>query len=229
MKNNLNQMKRKYLNIVSKLTVIAVVFSISSCREKDGLALEYMPDMYRSPSVETYVDYGELRGKQGNDSIRNRMSALLPVEGTIARGFMPYPYENSIEGYEAAGVNLKSPFPSTDKTIKEGKELFGMFCVQCHGKTGQGDGILIQRDKFPPLPIKFNDTLNLAEGKMYHTVTYGKGLMGAHASQLKKEERWKIIHYIKSSFMEPEPISTVIDSVNLENTNEKVAVVTETK
>jgi mono/diheme cytochrome c family protein len=229
MKNNLIQMKRKYINLVSKLTVIAVVFSISSCREKDGVAPEYMPDMYRSPSVETYVYYGELRGKQGNDSIRNRMSAGLPVEGTIARGFMPYPYENSIEGYEAAGVNLKSPFPSSDETVKEGKNLYGMFCIQCHGSTGQGDGILVQREKFPPLPIKFNDTLDLSVGKMFHTITYGKGIMGSHASQLKKVERWNIIHYIKSSFMEAGPNTSVIDSVNVVNTNEEVAVVTETE
>lgn len=194
-------MKRKYLNTLSKLVVIAAVISITSCKEEGGMAPEYMPDMYRSPSLETYVDYGELRGKQGNDSLRNRMSVGLPVEGTIPRGFTPYSYENSIEGYEAAGLNLTSPFPSTDESVKDGKELYGMFCVHCHGKTGQGDGILVEREKFPPLPIKFAPELELPEGKMFHTITYGKGLMGAHASQLNQEERWKLIHYIKAQFM----------------------------
>jgi mono/diheme cytochrome c family protein len=222
-------MKRKYLNTLSKLTVIAVVFSISSCKEKDGLAPEYMPDMYRSPSVEAYVDYGELRGKQGNDSIRNRMSASMPVEGTIPRGFMPYPYENSIEGYNLAGENLKSPFPSTTETIAEGKVLYGMFCVHCHGTTGQGDGILVQREKFPPLPIKFIPGLDLPEGKMFHVVTFGKGLMGSHSSQLNKEERWKIIHYIRSGFMGDNSNTAVIDFENVESTNEEVAIVTETE
>ncbi len=194
-------MKKRYIYKITKIILLISVISFTSCREKNGLAPEYMPDMYRSPSMETYVDYGELRGKQGNDSIKNTMEARLPVKGTIPRGFMPYPYENSIDGYNAAGENLHSPFPSTEETVTKGKELFGMFCVHCHGKTGQGDGTLVERGKFPPLPVKFNESLDLPEGKMFHTITFGKGLMGSHASQLTQTERWYLIHYIRTKFM----------------------------
>jgi hypothetical protein len=38
---------------------------------------------------------------------------------------------------------------------------------------------------------------DLPEGKMYHTLTYGKGLMGSHASQLSQKDRWLVIEYIK--------------------------------
>ncbi|NCP45235.1 MAG: hypothetical protein GW818_02110, partial [Flavobacteriales bacterium] len=69
---------KKYLNNSIKITVVAAVISFSSCKEKNGLAPEYMPDMYRSPSLETYVDYGELRGKRGNDSLRNVLNARKP-------------------------------------------------------------------------------------------------------------------------------------------------------
>ena len=208
-------MKRKYLNTLSKLAVVAAVISITSCKEEGGLAPEYMPDMYRSPSMETYVDYGELRGKQGNDSIMNSMTARQPVEGTIPRGFQPYGYENTPEGYEMAGQSLKNPIEYSDNVLADGKELYGMFCVHCHGKTGQGDGSLVEREKFPPVPTKFNGTLELAEGKMFHTITYGKGLMGAHASQLTQEERWKLVHYMRVQFMEKLPImdSTAVEPV----------------
>ena len=194
-------MKRKYLNKISKLAVVLAVISFTSCKEEGGMAPEYMPDMYRSPSMETYVDYGELRGKQGNDSIINSMSARQPVEGTVPRGFQPYGYENTPEGYEMAGQSLKNPVAYTDEVLADGKELYGMFCVHCHGKTGQGDGTLVERDKFPPIPTKFSPTLELSEGKMFHTITYGKGLMGPHASQLKQDERWKLVHYINVEFM----------------------------
>jgi len=214
-------MKRKHLNTLSKLTLIAAVISITSCKEKDGLAPEYMPDMYRSPSVETYVDYGELRGQQGNDSIRNTMESRKPVEGTIPRGFMPYPYENTPEGYELAGQNLKNPIPYSEETVKKGKELFGMFCIHCHGATGQGDGSIVQREKFPPLPVKFAPGLNIPEGKMFHTVTYGKGLMGSHASQLTQEERWTIIRYIRAEFMKEVP-TTDSDSTTIENNDQTI-------
>lgn len=196
---------KKYVNNSIKISVIAAVISFSSCKEKNGLAPEYMPDMYRSPSIETYVDYGELRGKQGNDSLRNTLTARKPVAGTIHRGFTPYPFENSIAGYNEAGEKLKSAIPYTDESVAKGKELFGMFCVHCHGATGQGDGTLVQREVFPPLPIKFNENLELPEGKMFHTITYGKGLMGAHASQLNQEERWQLIHYIRVEFMKKTP------------------------
>lgn len=220
-------MKRKSLNIISKLSIIAIVFSITSCKEKNGLAPEYMPDMYRSPSIETYVDYGELRGKQGDENLKNTMTARKPVEGTIPRGFQPYSYENTPEGYELAGQNLKNPVPYSDKVVKEGKELFGMFCVHCHGKDGQGMGSIVEREKFPPIPTKFNESLQLPEGKMFHTITYGKGLMGAHASQLNQEERWKLVHYIRTEFMKEDhsltedASSEVAEEVSNDNTVEE--------
>lgn len=207
-------MKRNYLNIITKITLVAaVVASISSCKEEGGLAYEYMPDMYRSPSVETYVDYGELRGQQGDEKLINTSNARRPVEGTIARGYMPYAYKNTPEDYELAGQNLKNPIPYSEDVVNDGKELFGMFCVHCHGDKGQGDGTLVQRDKFPPIPTKFAPGLAISEGKMFHTITYGKGLMGAHASQLNQEERWKLVHYIRASFMEEVPAqdSTVVE------------------
>lgn len=221
-------MKRKSLNIISKLSLVAVVFSITSCKEKNGLAPEYMPDMYRSPSLETYVDYGELRGKQADENLKNTMTARKPVEGTIPRGFQPYPYENTPEGYELAGQNLKNPIPYSEEVVKEGKELFGMFCVHCHGKDGQGMGSIVQREKFPPIPTKFNESLQLPEGKMFHTITYGKGLMGSHASQLNKEERWKLVHYIRSEFMKEDHSVPVDTAMVAEAINETKVVETET-
>lgn len=194
-------MKRKYLNRLSKLAIVAAVISITSCREENGLAPEYMPDMYRSPAVEPYVDYGELRGNYSDSAYTDKMTARQSVEGTIPRGFKPYGYENTMEGYTLAGENLKNPIAFNDKIGAEGKELYGMFCVHCHGKKGQGDGSIVQNDKFPPLPVKFAPGLDISEGKMFHTITYGKGLMGPHASQLNQEERWKLVHYIRTSFM----------------------------
>ena len=182
-------MNKKYLNRLSKLAVFAAVISITSCKEEGGMAPEYMPDMYRSPAVEPYVDYGELRGNYSDTTYTNKMTARKPVEGTIPRGFQPYGYENTPEDYELAGQNLKNPVPYSNAVLADGEELYGMMCVHCHGKTGQGDGTLVKRDKFPPIPTKFGPALELAEGKMFHTITYGKGLMGAHASQLNQEER----------------------------------------
>lgn len=208
-------MKNKYINIFAKLCLTVVVATLFSCKEKNGLAPEYMPDMYRSPSIEPYVDYGEVRDKQHPEK-KDVMTARVPVSGTIPRGFTPYAYENNAEGYEKAGLSLKNPIAYSENVVKEGEALYGMFCVQCHGATGQGDGILVEREKFPPLPVKFNPGLAISEGKMFHSITYGKGLMGSHASQLSKDERWKIIQYIRTKFMNESQTPTVQDTTSQE-------------
>lgn len=204
-------MKKNYLNSINKLTLAIAVVSLFSCKEKNGLAPEYMPDMFRSPSIETYVDYGEVRDKQHPD-MKDKMSAMLPVKGTIPRGFTPYPYENTPEGYELAGASLKNPLVYSEQFVKEGEVLFGMFCIQCHGASGQGDGILVEREKFPPLPVKFAPGLAIPEGKMFHSITYGRNLMGSHASQLTKEERWKLVLFIRTKFMNENQTTIAVDS-----------------
>lgn len=209
-------MKRNYLNITLKLAVVATVVSFTSCKEKNGMAPEYMPDMYRSPAVEPYVDYADY----GNP---DEMSVKKPVEGTIPRGHAPYAYNNTPEDYELAGQNVKNPIPYSEDVVNDGKELYGMFCVHCHGKTGQGDGSIVEREKFPPIPTKFTEALELVEGKMFHTITYGKGLMGSHASQLSQEERWKLVHYIRAKFMGKVPgnnAAAVEEATEVENVEE---------
>src|SRR3954467_6400725 len=109
-----------------------VLAGLSSCGKKDqnSPGVEFMPDMYRSPSLEYYnvhvID---------EDTMNN---AMMPVKGTIARGFMPYAYPNTPEGFEAAQNNLKNPLDPAKRDIweKDGQKLYGQFCVHCHGPSG---------------------------------------------------------------------------------------------
>ena len=178
-----------------KVLACAVVLFMASCTPEDELSpgVEFMPDMYRSPSYETYSS-----NMIDGDTIA-KMSARLPVAGTVPRGYYPYPYPNTTEGYEAAGAELTTPFAMTAETVEEGKIIYGKFCIHCHGETGQGDGSVIAGGKFPAVPPSYSTKLkDLPEGKIYHSITYGKGMMGSHASQLDRNQRWKIIHYVKT-------------------------------
>ena len=81
--------------------------------------------------------------------------------------------------------------------MAESKELYTIFCSHCHGDKGDGNGILAQREKFLGIPSYGRDRLpNITEGSIYHVITYGKNLMGSHASQLTEEERWKIVNHV---------------------------------
>ena len=158
---------------------------------------EYMPNMYRSPSFETYSE---------NPNFSNNSTARLPVEGTIARGTMPFEYENTLEDYLRAGEDLNNPLSKNDKNTEEGEALYIMFCAHCHGNNGDGKGS-ISHPVYGAIPA-YNDNVQirrtgstmreLKDGNIYHAITYGLNAMGPHASQITPEERWKIIMYINN-------------------------------
>ena len=168
---------------------IALAFSIilTSCwGDKTKPNYQYMPDMYKSVGYETYSQ---------NPNYANGMTSQTPVEGTIARGNVPYEYENTTEGYEAAKLTLKNPLEASEVTMENGKKMYDIYCISCHGKTGTGDGVLVQREKILGVPNYKDRDIN--EGSIYHVIMYGRNMMGSHASQLTAKERWQVTMYVQ--------------------------------
>lgn len=191
--------------MVSGLTLVT---SCSKDEKKPGL--EYMPDMYRSPSYETYST---------NPNFADSMSMRLPVQGTIPRGYTFFSYPATTEGYEAASRDVHNPLPADSANLAEGKRLYAIDCIHCHGESGQGDGSIVANGKFPPPPSysKGNSSRggfmkDLTDGKIFHTITYGINLMGSHASQLNPEERWKVVMYVHQLQHAGETTTNVTDS-----------------
>lgn len=192
-------------HIIRLSGLFAILLMLSACNS-DPLSpgIEYMPDMYRSPALEEYVDYGEIKDRI-NDSLAVLMSARLPVEGTVpyssdpdgAQFNFPYPYENTPEDYERAGADLKNPIEFTEDVYLEAQAKYEIFCTHCHGETGNGQGILVTNGKFAAPPA-YQGIAGLTEGKMFHTLMYGKGNMGSHAGQLSRVDRWKLVHYVQT-------------------------------
>lgn len=186
---------------------LCVAALLGSCiSDENSPGLEYMPDMYRSPAIEAYVDYGMDPyhfGESQVDSLNSRMSARKPAQGSIAymgdqMAFgMPYPYPNTTEGYEAAGAGLTSPLPTTQANIEEGQEIYEIMCIHCHGEEGKGNGTISKNGHIEGIPSYSEKLKDLPEGNMYHSIQYGKGLMGSHASQLSQKERWQVIQYVQ--------------------------------
>ena len=99
------------------------------------------------------------------------------------------------EGYELAKAELKSPLEVTEESLANGKKMYDIYCAVCHGKKGDGNGILSQRDKFNGIPNYKDRDIN--EGSIYHVIMFGKNLMGSHASQLTPQERWEVVQYVE--------------------------------
>lgn len=198
----------KYISIF----VISGALAFSSCiKDDDSPGYEYMPDMYRSQAIEAYVDYGMVKDDEKSDAAlkrKNTVSARTPAEGSIpfkstkaeAELFMPYAFENTEEGYIASAAN---PIPKVfledvEGNVKEGKRLYNIMCQHCHGVKGLGDGGVVEVGGFNP-PNAYNAGLkDRTLGTIFHVETFGKGAMGPHASQLNKEERWKVAMYVRT-------------------------------
>lgn len=212
------EMKLKAFRFLTIAAFIASGTLVSCVADSNSPGLEYMPDMYRSPSVEGQVDYGEVQGMY-SDSARNmvadKFSYLAPVGTipyTVAGEMYLAPYEHGAPlnvdrthglyevrqdslGLENSKKDV-NPVPYSEDVAKEGKELFGIYCIHCHGEKGDGQGTVITNgnNKYPTPGAYRTD---LYSGEIFYTITYGKNAMGSHASQLNPIERWKVVYHVE--------------------------------
>src|SRR3954469_20907204 len=120
----------KTLVLLCALIISGVSLMTSCSKDPKKAGLEYMPDMYRSPSYEVY---------SSNPNFKDSMSMRVPPAGTVPRNYEFFQYPNTMEGYTAASIDVKNPLPLNDENLAEGKRLFNIFCIHCHGATGNGD------------------------------------------------------------------------------------------
>ncbi|RTY85819.1 cytochrome c [Flavobacterium sp. RSP49] len=171
---------------VYKITLLfGLTILVSACHNNAAPNYQYFPNMYESVGYETYAE---------SNAFKNGKEGQLPAQGSINRGFEPFEYENSTAGYELAKANLKSPLDSLSKEPEKAKELFEIYCISCHGASGNGKGVLVEREKFLGVP-SYKDRV-ITEGSIYHVITYGLNSMGAHSNQLSAHERWLVTDYV---------------------------------
>lgn len=173
------------IRILKYISLLVLIMSITSCFDPSKPNYQYFPNMYESVGYKTY---------QESDAFPNGIQAQLPVEGSVPRGWQPYEYEDSNEGYESAKLNLKSPLVNNEENLKNGKKMYDIYCSVCHGSKGDGQGILMEREKFLGIP-SYADR-DITEGSIYHVLMHGINLMGSHAGQVNDEERWQIAQYV---------------------------------
>jgi mono/diheme cytochrome c family protein len=168
------------------IIVLVIVASLASCGDKRTPQLQYMPDMYES------IPYNA----DGENGLKGDPVNSKPVAGTIARGGYPaYDIADTNQGYEKAKVSVKSPLEKTSVNLENGKKMYTIYCISCHGKKGDGNGYLSEADKFVGIP-SYKDR-DITEGSIYHVLMHGKNLMGSHSSQLTYNERWQIVQYVE--------------------------------
>jgi mono/diheme cytochrome c family protein len=126
-------------------------------------------------------------------------SSARPVPAdTVARGQIQ---DDTLlfTGKDSVGqASTEFPFPITQDVLQRGRDRFEIFCVPCHGYTGDGDGVVVQRGFSPP-PTYNSDRLRQAPvGHFFDVVTNGFGAMPSYSAQIPVADRWAIVAYIRA-------------------------------
>lgn len=145
-------------------------------------------DMHDAPKYEPL---------EQSDFFADRQASRPLVQGTVARGYLRQDkllYTGKIDGDFAPLF----PFPITEEILLRGQERYNIYCSPCHGRTGNGRGMIVQRGLKQPESYHSQRLLEMPPGYYYDVITNGFGVMYSYASRIKPEERWAIAAYIRA-------------------------------
>ncbi|MCY4419042.1 MAG: cytochrome c [Cytophagales bacterium] len=196
----------------------SILFLLCGCAARgDKTGIEFAPQMYHSVPYEplsqvkdpeagrwlssTGKEHDPAEFYNGNPYHVAQMSMREPVEGTVPYLDTLHHLPKTVE-LKWASENLKSPFQDLsgeekEEVLQEAQVLYQRFCTHCHGDRGKGDGKVGKVYKGVP-SYSSRAIKGVNEAHIFHVISYGKGRMKAHHTQLSPEERWKIAHYVKT-------------------------------
>ncbi len=175
--------RRQMGGIIAAFGMLAM---IGCGAEGDRPGVAFMPDMLESVPYDTFEA----------NPVSETGGMLLPPEGTIPVTGVPFPYGDSEEEAIRAGLELTNPLAPTAENLARGQHRFESACLVCHGAGGEGDGPIIGRFPNPPNLIA-EHAKSYPDGRIYHVITHGQGIMPSHALQVLPEERWAVILYLR--------------------------------
>ncbi len=162
------------------LAGLALLLACAGCRQ----------DMHVQPRYNPY---------DPTDFFEDGQSARLPVEGTVPRGDLKLgPNELLYTGKVDGQPSDSFPFPVTREILDRGRERFNIYCSPCHGFSGDGDGMIVQRGFRRP-PSLHEDRLRTAPaGHFFDVITNGQGVMYPYGYRVAPRDRWAIVYYIRA-------------------------------
>ena len=182
---------------------MAVVFI--GCNGKRDTGRAYMPDMAYSRAYESYAPRdSSVFTTDPNNAGHKIFYNNIPPAGTVKRGEL-FPFSvvpNNINGIDSnALINLstqvKNPLePLNGKELEEAGRLFNINCAICHGAKAEANGPMAP--KVGGVKSIIAASPGYSDGRIFYVMTYGQNNMGSYASQLSREQRWRIVQYIRT-------------------------------
>lgn len=183
---------------------IAVVLVVAIAGTRGSLSrrtpIEVFPDMDRQP---------KLRPMTPNGFFANGRSSQLNLPGTIARSTpletaagLVYPYEDAPAntGFVTGTTNFVALNPLTVdlELMQRGRQRYTINCTPCHGALGDGNGITKKYGMAVVGNLHDKRMVEMPDGEIFNTLSYGKGLMQGYAGQIETRDRWAIIAYVRA-------------------------------
>lgn len=198
------------------LCLVATAFLSAACRQDMHDQPKYKPlresPLFRDersarPLVEGVVARGYLRddSEYYTGKIGQSQSAGAPsTDSTGTRGGLQptaagaSSQPSAVGTGEFAGFTATFPFPIDRAALDRGEERFNIYCSVCHGRLGDGQGMIVKRGYRQP-PTYHQDRLRQAPvGYIFDVITNGFGAMPDYASQIQVDDRWKIVAYVRA-------------------------------
>lgn len=147
--------------------------------------------------IQNMMDQVTIKSQDWDPKQGDKLQMRTPPPGTVARGHTPYKYAADPQGA------WKQPNPlsgnNSEEIISLGKKKYDIYCAVCHGDKGASDGLVAPKMLVKPRVLLSPESKAYSDGRIYHAITAGVGLMGAYASQIPDEKaRWAIVNYVRT-------------------------------
>lgn len=172
------------------LLVLLALVGFTGCgRDKSQPNIELIQNMMESPAIKAQ-EYDQ-------DSPQNR-GMRQPPEHTIPVGFVPYKYGDDVLLAEKDNKNPIAGIESQEIMLT-GQKYYETYCMVCHGQHGEGEDSMPAATKMPRKPpaLIAENSRKMTDGRIYHIITKGQGVMGGYAGQIPQKYRWQIVNYVR--------------------------------
>jgi len=142
-------------------------------------------------------DQPKYRPLRGSDIFADKRSARPFVPGTVARGTLR---EDTVLYTGKIGNDFVTEIPVavTAELLARGQTQFQVFCSPCHGRTGRGDGMIVQRGFKKPSSYHVDRLRQMPIGYFYDVITNGFAAMSDYSAQVPPPDRWAIAAYVRT-------------------------------
>jgi mono/diheme cytochrome c family protein len=167
---------------VTRARDAALVLSLAA------LAAACRQDMHDQPKYKAF---------RRSDFFGDERSARPLVEDTVARGQLraDAAYYTGKQGTMPVDV---LPVAVTPALLRRGQQRYGIYCTPCHGATGRGDGMVVQRGYRRPPSFHIDRLRSEKTGYFFDVITSGFGAMPDYAAQVPVADRWAIVAYLRA-------------------------------